>query len=103
MTTLSIGLPKGNPVSRSNAEAEYIGVANVVSESCWIRNLLIKLHFPIPHATLVHCDNASAIYLSGIPVQLHRTKHIEMDIHFIREKKLVVRHMFFVFPPTSDC
>ena len=35
---------------------------------------------------LVYCDNVRAIYLSGNPVQHQRTKHIEMDIHFVREK-----------------
>jgi len=35
---------------------------------------------------LVYCDNVSAIYLAGNPVQHQRTKHIEMDIHFVREK-----------------
>jgi len=73
-------------LSRSSAEAEYRGVANVVSESCWIQNLLLELHFPIPKATLVYSDNASAIYLFGNPVQHQRTKHIEMDIHFVCEK-----------------
>ncbi|MCH91304.1 copia-type polyprotein [Trifolium medium] len=73
-------------LSRSSAEAEYRGVANVVSETCWIRNLLLELYFPIPQATLVYCDNVSAIYLSGNPVKHQRTKHIEMDIHFVREK-----------------
>ena len=73
-------------LSRSSAEAEYRGVANVVSDSCWLRNLLLELHFPITKATLVYCDNVSAIYLSGNPVQHQRTKHIEMDIHFVREK-----------------
>ena len=73
-------------LSRSSAEAEYRGVANVVSESCWLRNLLLELHFPLSQATLVYCDNVSAIYLSGNPVQHQRTKHIEMDIHFVREK-----------------
>jgi len=73
-------------LSRSSAEAKYRGVANVVSKSCWIRNLLMELHFHIPQATLVYCDNVSAIYLSGNPVQHQRTKHIEMDIHFVREK-----------------
>ncbi|MCI95894.1 copia protein, partial [Trifolium medium] len=34
--------------SRSGAEAEYRGVADVVSESCWIHNLLLELDFPIP-------------------------------------------------------
>ncbi|KAK4369257.1 hypothetical protein RND71_013049 [Anisodus tanguticus] len=73
-------------LSRSSAEAEYRGVAIVVSESCWLRNLLLELHCPIQKATLVYCDNISTIYLSGNPVQHQRTKHIEMDIHFVREK-----------------
>jgi len=73
-------------LSRSHAEVEYRGVANVVSESCWIRNLLLELHCPITTATLVYCDNVSPVYLSGNPVQHQRTKHIEMDIHFVREK-----------------
>jgi hypothetical protein len=73
-------------LSRSSAEAEYRGVANVVSESCWLRNLLLELHCPIHKATMVYCDNVSAIYLSGNPVQHQRTKHVEMDIHFVREK-----------------
>ncbi|XP_071704657.1 uncharacterized mitochondrial protein AtMg00810-like [Rutidosis leptorrhynchoides] len=73
-------------LSRSSAEAEYRGVANVVAESCWLRNLLLELHCPIHKATLVYCDNVSAIYLAGNPVQHQRTKHIELDIHFVREK-----------------
>ncbi|KAK4366366.1 hypothetical protein RND71_014246 [Anisodus tanguticus] len=73
-------------LSRSSAEAEYRGVANVVSESCWLRNLLLEVHCPIQKATLVYCDNVSAIYLSGNPVQHQRIKHIEKDIHFVREK-----------------
>jgi hypothetical protein len=35
---------------------------------------------------LVYCDNISAVYLSGNPIQHQRTKHIEMDIHFVGEK-----------------
>ncbi|KAI3686614.1 hypothetical protein L1987_80294 [Smallanthus sonchifolius] len=73
-------------LSRSSAEAEYRGVANVVSEVCWLRNLLLELYHPLQRATLVYCDNVSAIYLSGNPVQHQRTKHVEMDIHFVREK-----------------
>jgi hypothetical protein len=46
----------------------------------------LELHCPVSKATLVYCDNVSAIYLSGNPVQHQRTKHIEMDIHFVREK-----------------
>ncbi|XP_021753820.1 uncharacterized protein LOC110719224 [Chenopodium quinoa] len=73
-------------LSRSSAEAEYRGVANVVAESCWLRNLLLELRCPIRKATVVYCDNVSAVYLTSNPVQHQRTKHIEMDIHFVREK-----------------
>ncbi|XP_048489806.1 uncharacterized mitochondrial protein AtMg00810-like [Beta vulgaris subsp. vulgaris] len=55
-------------LSRSSAEAEYRGLANVVSESCWLCSLLLELHCPIIKATLVYCDNVSVIYLSGNPV-----------------------------------
>jgi hypothetical protein len=69
-------------VSRSSAEAEYRAVA----ETSWLRQLLDELRHPIRRATLVYCDNISAIYLSTNPVQHQRTKHIEIDLHFVRDK-----------------
>jgi hypothetical protein len=51
-----------------------------------LRQLLTELHRPIQHATIVHCDNISVVYMSGNPVQHRRTRHIEIDIHFVREK-----------------
>ncbi|GKC70543.1 ribonuclease H-like domain-containing protein [Tanacetum coccineum] len=72
-------------LSRSSAEAEYQGVANVVAETAWIRNLLLELHAPVSTATLVYCDNVSVVYLSTNPVQHQCNKHIEIDIHFVRE------------------
>ncbi|GJQ90136.1 ribonuclease H-like domain-containing protein [Tanacetum coccineum] len=72
-------------LSRSSAEAEYRGVANAVAETCWLRNLLRELHTPLATATLVYCDNVSAVYLSSNPVQHQRTKHIEIDIHFVQD------------------
>ncbi|GKB75145.1 ribonuclease H-like domain-containing protein [Tanacetum coccineum] len=44
-------------LSHSSAEAEYRGVANVVAEISWIRNLLRELHTPLFTATLVYRDN----------------------------------------------
>lgn len=73
-------------VSKSSAEVEYRGVANVVSETCWVRNLLLELHCPIRTATLVYCDNVSVVYLLDNLVHHQHTKHIEMDIHFVGEK-----------------
>jgi histone deacetylase 1/2 len=73
-------------VSQSSAEAEYRAVAHVVAECCWIRQLLQELHVPLSSATVVYCDNVSAVYMMANPVHHRRTKHIEIDIHFVREK-----------------
>ncbi|KAI3694502.1 hypothetical protein L1987_77468 [Smallanthus sonchifolius] len=83
---LSWSSKRQTTISRSSAEAEYRGVANVVAEICWLRNLLLELGRPPTRTSLVYCDNVSAIYMSGNPVQHQRTKHIEIDIHFVREK-----------------
>nr|GEU68354.1 ribonuclease H-like domain-containing protein [Tanacetum cinerariifolium] len=72
-------------LSRSSFESEYRGVANVVAETAWIRNLLCELHTPLSTTTLVYCDNVSAVYMSANPVQHQRSKHIEIDIHFVRD------------------
>nr|GEY86251.1 ribonuclease H-like domain-containing protein [Tanacetum cinerariifolium] len=71
-------------LSYSSAKAECRGVANVVAETCWLRNLLRELHTLLYFATLVYCDNVSAVYLSSNPVQHQRMKHIEVNIHFVR-------------------
>nr|GEV68588.1 putative reverse transcriptase, RNA-dependent DNA polymerase [Tanacetum cinerariifolium] len=72
-------------LSRSSAKAEYRGVANAVTETCWLRNLLLELHTLLSSAMLVYCDNVSAVCLFSNPVQHQRTKHIEIDIHFVRD------------------
>ncbi|KAK1604353.1 hypothetical protein QYE76_028026 [Lolium multiflorum] len=54
-------------VSRSNAEAEYRAVANAVAECTWLRQLLSELSCPVDKATVVFCDNVSAVYLSANP------------------------------------
>nr|GEX32155.1 ribonuclease H-like domain-containing protein [Tanacetum cinerariifolium] len=76
----------GCPVTRDPLlEAEYHGVANVVAETAGIRNLLLELHAPLHSVTLVYCDNVNVVYLSTNLVQHQRTKHIEIDIHFVRD------------------
>nr|GEZ23279.1 hypothetical protein [Tanacetum cinerariifolium] len=68
-----------------SVEAGYRGVANGVAEICWLRILLRELHTHLSFATLVYCDNVSAVYLSSNLVQRHCTKHIKIDIHFVRD------------------
>lgn len=61
-------------------------VANAVAEATWLCQLLAELHSPLCRATLVYCDNISAIYMSSNPIQHQRTKHVEIDPHFVRER-----------------
>ena len=89
-------------VSRSSSEAEYKGVANAVAETCWIRNLLLELKCPITSAMLVYCDNVSVVYLSNNPVKHQRTKHVEINIHFVREKVAMGQVRVLHVPSTSQ-
>ena len=72
-------------VSRSSAEAEYRAVAHALAETCWLRQLLQELH-TLTSATIVYCDNVNTVYMTGNPVHHRCTKHIEIDIHFVRDK-----------------
>jgi hypothetical protein len=78
-----------NTILRSSAEAEYRGVTNTVVECTWLRHLLAELHHGVKQTTIIYCDNVSAVYMSKNPVHHRRTKHIELDIHFVREKVAV--------------
>nr|ABA95677.1 retrotransposon protein, putative, Ty1-copia subclass [Oryza sativa Japonica Group] len=51
-----------------------------------VQQLIQELHAPISTTTIVFCNNVSAIYMTANPVRHRRTKHIEIDIHFVREK-----------------
>ncbi|XP_066323280.1 uncharacterized mitochondrial protein AtMg00810-like [Miscanthus floridulus] len=88
-------------VSRSSVEAEYRAVANGVAEACWLRQLLIELRCPLRRATVVYYDNVSAVYLSTNPVQHQRTKHIEIDLHFVRER-VALGEVRVLHVPTSS-
>lgn len=74
-------------VATSTTEAEYRSLANTTVEILWIQTLLTELHVPFL-APIVYCDNLSTINLSHNPVLHNRTKHMELDIVFVREKVL---------------
>ena len=81
---------------------QYRAVANGVAEACWLRQLLLELHCPLTRSTLVYCDNVSAVYLSTNPVQHQRTKHVEIDLHFVRERVAVGDVRVLHVPTTSQ-
>lgn len=73
-------------VSRSSAEAEYRAIASTTCELIWLKQLLRDFGIHHSHAALLFCDNDSAIKIANNPTFHERTKHIEIDLHFVRDK-----------------
>lgn len=60
-------------------------MAATTSEILWLRQLLSSLAVDITAPTPLYCDNQDALNIAANPVFHERTKHIEIDFHFIRE------------------
>uniref|UniRef100_A0A2N9FCY2 Integrase catalytic domain-containing protein n=1 Tax=Fagus sylvatica TaxID=28930 RepID=A0A2N9FCY2_FAGSY len=73
-------------VSKSSTEAEYRAMSAVCSEIVWLRRLLADFGMTPSIPTPLFCDNESAVKIASNPVFHERTKHIEIDCHFVREK-----------------
>jgi hypothetical protein len=76
---------KQNVVTLSSAESEFRGMVKVVCELLWIRKFLIELFFEPKSEMGLFCDNKATIDISHNLIQYNRTKHIEIDRHFIKE------------------
>ena len=88
-------------VSRSSAEAEYRALAHVCAKTTWVSHLLQELHLPTTAPITLLCDNLSTTYMVSNPMFHARTKHIELDYHFIRERILSRSHRV-QFVPSLD-
>ena len=77
---------KQNVVTRSSAKAEFRVVAHWIYEVLWIKRLLEDLKIPCNLPMKLYCDNKAAIAIAHNPVLHDRTKHVEIDKHFIKEK-----------------
>ena len=84
-------------VARSSTEAEYKALADTAAELQWLQYLAAELGLPLSTSPTLWCDNIGATYLSSNPVFHARTKHIEIDFHFVRDlvsqQKLIVRFL----------
>jgi Reverse transcriptase (RNA-dependent DNA polymerase) len=75
-------------VARSSTEAEYRSLATTGTELIWLQFLLKELQLPISSPPILWCDNIGATFLAANPMFHARTKHMEIDYHFIRERVL---------------
>ena len=71
-------------MARSSTEAKYHAPADTTSELFWLRWLLKDLGVSTSSTTPLYYDNQSAIHIAHNDVFHERTKHIEIDCHFIR-------------------
>ena len=71
-------------VARSSAEDEYRALAHATSKIIWLRWLFRDIGIDLPNPTPLFCDNQSAIQIAHNDVFHERTKHIEVDCHFVR-------------------
>ena len=92
---------KQSVVARSSAEAEFHAMAQGICEGIWLNRLLEELRVPLKHPIVLYCDNQAAISIAKNPVHHDRTKHVEIDRHFIKEK---IEEGFFKvsFTPTNS-
>ncbi|XP_019179517.1 PREDICTED: uncharacterized protein LOC109174716 [Ipomoea nil] len=77
---------KQRTVARSSTEAEYKALADVSAEVTWVVSLLRELGLHSGEPSTLWCDNLGATYLCANPVFHARTKHVEIDFHFVRDK-----------------
>ncbi|KAK1570500.1 hypothetical protein Q3G72_002864 [Acer saccharum] len=100
-TLISWCSKKQPTIARSSAESEYRSLAHACAETVWVSFLLHELGCPVTFPSLLYCDNISATYLAANPVHHARTRHIELDYHFVREKVALGSHRV-LFVPSDD-
>jgi hypothetical protein len=92
---------KQKVVALSSAEAEFRGMAKGLCELLWLRRLLSEIGFAPNSEMNLYCDNKAAIEISQNSIQHDRTKHIEIDRHFIKQN-LEEKVICFPFVRSED-
>ncbi|XP_019200286.1 PREDICTED: uncharacterized protein LOC109193915 [Ipomoea nil] len=81
-----MGCKKQRTVTRSSIVAEYKALADICAEVIWITSLLHEIRVTGISVPKLWCDNLGATYMCANPIFHARTKHVEIDYHFVRDK-----------------
>ena len=81
---------KQHTVSMLSAEAEYRAMAYLTKELIWLKRILMVLGVKHEQPIRLYCDRKAALHIGNNPVFHERTKHIELDCHFIRDAIIAV-------------
>uniref|UniRef100_A0A803MT91 Uncharacterized protein n=1 Tax=Chenopodium quinoa TaxID=63459 RepID=A0A803MT91_CHEQI len=79
---------KQGAVSKSSSKAEYMAISNAASEVTWAVRILEELGVTNLKPVTLYCDNQSTIHIAKNPIHHERNKHIEINVHFTRNKVL---------------
>lgn len=88
-------------IALSTTEAEYQATTSAVKEVLWIKNFLDQLINPKNISINVYVDNQSALHLLKNPQSISRTKHIDVQHHFLRERAMR-SEVSFIFCPSEE-
>lgn len=76
-------------------------MADLAAEIAWTRSLIDELKLPLPRKPAIWCDNLSAKKLASNPVIHAISKHIEIDVHYIRDQVLQNK-VIVAYVPSAD-
>jgi hypothetical protein len=88
-------------IALSTTKAEYMATSQCTKEAIWLRKLMADVGLVQVGATTIRCDNQGCIALAKNPTHHSRTKHIDIQHHFIREK-LESGEIGLKYCPTQD-
>jgi len=71
-------------VALSSTESEYMAILHTLKEQIWLLRFLKEIGYDISDQNIIYCDNQSAIALAHNPEHHARTKHIDIQYHFVR-------------------
>jgi hypothetical protein len=92
---------KQHTITLSTTKVGYQAASTAVQEAIWLCHMLEDIHCKQTGPTILWCDNQSVLKMVKNPVFHERTKHIEIDCHFVREQ-VSVEQIKLEYCPSID-